>query len=202
MAKTYPWDYHSDLTAERLTIVAQLIADGRQMAVELFDEEAGDNGWTLGCRAFQFGRARIIRAADSGEYPWLDIIDRTLQLIFKIGDVPVRIYRGEADEPTDRTLRQSLNELKQLNLLFDEQDEGRALAYRFAIETDIDSSVLAVKFVGLCGKAAVLNWDVPLDLAASPGGTVGRAATESIELTAPLVGVRGIGDKGQGSDAG
>lgn len=188
--------------AERLTIVAQLIADGRQAAIELFDEEAGDNGWTLGCRAFQFGRARILRTADSGEYPWLDVIDRTLQLIFKIGDVPVRIYRGDADEPTDRTMRQSLNELKQLSLLFDGQDEGRALAYRFAIETDIDGSVLAVKFVGLRGKTAVLNWDVPLDLAASAPGTVGRAATESIELTAPLVGVRGIVDKGRDSDAG
>ena len=153
-------------------------------------------------RAFQFGRARILRTADSGEYPWLDVIDRTLQLIFKIGEVPVRIYHGDADEPTDRTMRQSLNELKQLSLLFDEQDEGRALAYRFAIETGIDGAVLAVKFVGLRGKTAELNWDVPLDLTISAVGTVGRAATESIELTAPLVGVRGIGDKGRDSDAG
>lgn len=202
MANTYPWDYHSDLTAERLTIVAQLIADGRQVAIELFDEEAGDNGWTLGCRAFQFGRARILRTAESGKHPWLDVIDRSLQLIFKIGEVPVRIYRGDADEPTDRTMRQSFNELKQLGLLFDERDEGHSLVYRFAIETDFDGSVLAVKFVGLRGKAAVLNWDVPLDLAASAAGTVGRAATESIELTAPLVGVRGIGDQNRDGDVG
>ena len=202
MATRFPWDYHSDLTAERLTIVAQLIADGRQVAVELFDWEAGDNGWTLGCRAFQFARARILRAADSGKFPWLDVIDRTLQLILKIVEVPVRIYRGDADEPTDRTVRQTLNELKQLSLLFDERDEGRALAYRFAIETDIDGGVLAVKFVGLRGKTAVLNWDVPLDLAGAAGGTVGRAATESIELTAPVVGVRGMGDKDRDSDAG
>jgi hypothetical protein len=102
MSSAYPWDYHSDLTEERLLVVAGLIADGRRTAVELFDEAAGDNGWTLGCRAFQFGRARILRAVDSGEFPWLTVIDRTLQLIFKIGEVPVRIYRGEADEPTDR----------------------------------------------------------------------------------------------------
>ena len=195
MAYIYPWDYHSDLTAERLTIIAQLIADGRQVAIELFDEEAGDSGWTLGCRAFQFGRVRILRTADSGKYPWLDVIDRTLQLVFKIGEMPVRIYRGGADEPTDRTMRQSLVELKQLSLQFAEHDEGRALAYRFAIETDIDGSVLAVKFVGLRGKTAVLNWDVPLDLAVSAAGTVGRAATDSVKLTAPAVGVRGIGEK-------
>ena len=183
-------------------VVAQLIADGRQVALELFDEEAGDNGWTLGCRAFQFGRARILRAADGGEYPWLDVIDRSLQLIFKIGEVPVRIYRGDADDPTDRTMRQSLNELKQLSLLFNERDEGRDLAYRFAIETDVDGSVLAVKFVGLRGETAVLVWDVPLDLAGPTSGTVGRPATDSIDLTPPRVGVRGLGDKARDSGAG
>lgn len=195
MSRIYPWEFHSDLMAERLAIVARMIADGRQDAVERFDEEAGDNGWTLGCRAFQFGRARILRAADSGEYPWLDVIDRTLQLIFKIGEVPVRIYRGDADEPTDRTLRQSFCELRQLALLFDERDEGRDLAFRFAAETDVDGSVLALKFVGLRGETAVLNWDVPLDGDPLAAGAVGRPATESIELGAPIVNMRGVGGK-------
>ena len=125
MAKNYPWDDHSELTADHIVAVARMIVDGRQTAVELFDEEAGDNGWTLGCRAFQFGRARISRAVDNGTHDWLGVIDRTLQLIFTIGEVPVRIYRGEAEEPTHRTMRQSLNELRQLGFSFDERDEGR-----------------------------------------------------------------------------
>jgi len=192
--KLYPWDYHADLTEARLVEVARLIADGRQMAVELFDEDAGDNGWTLGCRAFQFGRARILRAVDGGDHPWLGVIDRTLQLTFTIGEVPVRIYRGEAEEPTDRTLRQSLNELRQLGFSFGERDEGRDLVYRFAVETDIDGSVLAISFVGLRGETAVLNWDVPIDIA-SGAGTVGRPATETVELDAPAVAVRGRASK-------
>lgn len=190
MTKIYPWDYHSDLSEERIVTVAELIVDGRQTAVELFDEEAGDNGWTLGCRAFQFGRARILRAIDAGEHSWLRAIDRSLQLTFTIGEVPVRIYRGEADEPTDRTLRQSNNELRQLGFSFDECDEGRELAYRFAIDTDVDGSVLAVKFVGLRGATAVLNWDIPIDWAAGDGA-VGSPATEPVELHAPAVGIRG-----------
>ena len=189
MAKKFPWDYHPDLTEERLVTVARMIVDGRQTAVELFDEEAGDNGWTLGCRAFQFGRARILRAVDEAAHPWLDVIDRTLQLIFTIGEVPIRIYRGEAEEPTDRTRRQSLTELKQLGFSFDERDEGRDLLFRFAVETDVDGSVLAMKFVGLRGETAVLNWDVPLALDTATGA-IGRPATESVELKAPSVGVR------------
>lgn len=189
MAKYLPWEYHPDLTEERIVVVARMIIDGRQAAVELFDEQAGDDGWTLGCRAFQFGRARILRAADAGAYDWLRVIDRSLQLIFTIGEVPVRIYRGEAEEPTARTMRQSHSELRQLGFSFDELDEGRELAFRFAVETDIDGGALAVKFVGLRGEIAVLNWDVPVEIG-TRAGAIGRPATESVELGAPPVGVR------------
>ncbi|MFO7484458.1 hypothetical protein [Oceanibaculum nanhaiense] len=189
MAKQFPWDYHHDLTEDRLVAVARMIVDGRQAAVELFDEEAGDNGWTLGCRAFQFGRARILRAVDEGVYEWLGLVDRSLQLIFTIGEVPVRIYRGEAEEPTDRTMRQSLSELRQLGFSFDEREEGRELPFRFAVERDFDGSVLSVKFVGLRGATALLNWDVPINVQPIVGA-VGQPASESVELDAPGVVVR------------
>lgn len=191
MSKIYPWDYHPDLTAERLATVARLIADGRQAAVERFDEEAGDDGWSLGVRAYQFVYARIRRNAESGITPWLKIIDRTRHLIFQVGEVPVRFYKGEAHKPTDRTLHQSFDELRQLKFVFNNGDEGGDLTYRFAVETHIDGSVLAVKFVGLRGETPVLVWDVPLDGDSLAVGTVGREATESVELGAPPVGVRG-----------
>ena len=189
MSKMFPWDYHPDLTADRLQAVAALIADGRQMAVELYDEAAGDDGWTLGCRAFWFGCARILRLAQSGTTPWLNMIDGSRRFIFTIGAVPVRIYRGEANEPTDRTLRQSHSELRQLSLLFPEDHDGRDLAYRFAVETDVDGSVLAIRFVGLRGQSPVLEWDVPLGGLGATGG-VGRPPSDPVELPAPPVGVR------------
>jgi hypothetical protein len=189
VTKTFPWEFHGDLTEDRLVSVARMIVDGRQAAVELYDEEIGDNGWTLGCRAFQFGRARILRAVDEGAHDWLRAIDRSLQLVFTIGEVPVRIYRGEADEPTGRTLRQGLHELRQLSFSFGERDDGRELAYRFAVETGVDGSAISVKFVGLRGETAVLNWDVPLE-GRSFGGAVGRPASEAVELEAPSVSVR------------
>ena len=202
MTKIYPWDYHPDLTEDRIKILAGMLVDGRHAALERFDEEAGDNGWTHGCRAFQFCRHRVLQAVDGGEYLWLTAIDRTLQLIFKIGEVPVRIYKGDADDPTDRTLRQTFGELRQLEMLFPEHDEGRDLAYRFAVETDVDGSVLAVKFVGLRGESAVLIWDVPLDGLSTFAGAVGRAASESVELAAPSVGLRTDGDIAEdGADA-
>jgi hypothetical protein len=187
--KIFPWEYHPNLTEERIVTVARLIAEARRTAFELFDEAAGDDGWTLGCRASQFVRSRILRAVSNGEFVWLGLIDGSRRLVFTIGGVPVRIYRGEADEPTERTLRQSECELQQLSFSFDTGDDGRSLAYRFAIETDIDGSLLGIKFVGLRGDSAILNWDVPL-AALSGVGTVGTAATESVELDAPAVAIR------------
>lgn len=190
VGKTYPWEFHSDLTEDRLCAVAAMIVDGRHAALDRYDEEAGDNGWTHGCRAFQFGRARILKAIDGGDSPWLTAIDRSLQLIFKIGEVPVRIYKGLAEEPTSRTLRQSYGELQQLGLLFPDRDEGHDLAYRFAVETDVEGAVIAVNFVGLHGETAVLNWSVPFDNTLGFTGAVGREASESVELDAPPVGLR------------
>lgn len=190
MAKIFPWDYHPDLIEDRLCAVAAMIVDGRHAALDRYDEEAGDNGWTHGCRAFQFGRSRILKAIDGGEFPWLTAMDRSLQLIFKIGEVPVRIYKGLAEEPTGRTLRQSHGELQQLGLLFPGGDERHDLAYRFAVETDVDGNVIAVNFVGLHGETAVLNWSVPFDSTLGFTGTVGREASESVELAAPQVGIR------------
>ncbi|WP_298190558.1 hypothetical protein [Novosphingobium sp.] len=199
MTKAFPWEYHPDLTEDRLSTIGAMLVDGRHAALERFDEEAGDNGWTHGCRAFQFCRHRILRAIDSGDHPWLTAIDRTLQLIFKIGEVPVRIYKGDAEEPTTRTMRQSFGEIRQLEMLFPEHDEGRDLAYRFAVDTDLDGSVIGIKFVGLRGDAPVMIWEVPLDGISSYVGTVGRAATKSVELAAPNVGLRK--DRGNEDDS-
>lgn len=190
MGKEFPWDYHADLQADRLSMVAGLIVDGRQNAVELHDEEAGDNGWTLGCRAFQFGRARILRAADGDEHPWLSTIDRGLGLIFRIGEVPVRFYKGEVDEPTVGTLRFREPEQLQLSFTFSDEEDGRHLLYRFVIEPYVDEGAFAVKFVGFDGERPVLSWDVPVDLPSRSIGTVGRPAAEPVELPAPAVEIR------------
>ena len=187
--KTKPWEYHADLTEERLVEIAKLIVAGRNAAIELQAEDEGDNGWTLGCRAVQFARHRILTAAANGTLPYLGIIDPSLGLVFTIGQVPVRIYRGDADDPTDRTLRQSNTELHQLGFIFDDLDDASELAYRFAIETDFDGSVLSVHFVGLRGKVAELNWRVPLDEDDGVVGGVGTPADEAVDIPAPSVSI-------------
>jgi hypothetical protein len=133
----------------------------------------------------------VLEAIDSGDYPWLTAIDRSKQLIFKIGEVPVRFYRGSADEPNDRTLRQTFPELEQLTFSFDIEAEGRNLAFRFAVETDCEGAVTSVKFVGLKGEAAVLSWEVPLNASLVPLYPSDAKRPEGVELPPPTVRVPG-----------
>lgn len=184
-----PWLIHPDLTEERLVAVARLIAKGRNDALDRYEPEIGDNGWTLGTRAFQFGRHQILMGAESGEYPWLQIVDGSLRLIFQIGEVPVRFYKGIADEPTDRTLRQSFPELRQLSFIFPHDADASDFLFRFAVETGLDGEITSIKFVALREEEPVHVWDVPLAHSVTTLYPLGSTSAGGVELPPPHVGL-------------
>jgi hypothetical protein len=188
MSESKPWDFHAHLAHDALVAVAGLIAQGRSDALIRHNEEIGDDGWTLGCSAFQFARFQIKKAAGASGFEWLAIIDPTKQFIFQIGDVPVRFYKGDADQPSDRTLRQTFSELNQLAFTFGDE-KGAGLAYRFAVETDFDGAITSIKFVGLRGESRVFVWDVPYTEAVSL--PLAAPATEGVDLPKPEVRVPG-----------
>ncbi|HYG49229.1 MAG TPA: hypothetical protein VD846_14955 [Allosphingosinicella sp.] len=188
MSKQFPWDYHPDLTAERLIEVALLIRRGRHDAVERFESEVGDDNWTLGCRAYKFGQFRITEAHNADRLPWLNIIDPSMRFIFGIGLVPVRFYRGDAEEPSAKTCRVAFPEFNQLSIAFPEE-ENDPLIFRFAVETDFDGSVLAIKFVGLRHQQTVLCWEVPLPVATVVRLSPIEMGDEGVELAPPQVGM-------------
>lgn len=188
MSESKPWDFHPHLAHDALVAVAALIAQGRSDALIRHNEEVGDDGWTLGCSAFQFARFQIKKAAGTTGFEWLAIIDPTKQFIFQIGDVPVRFYKGDADQPSDRTLRQTFSELNQLAFTFGDE-KGAGLAYRFAVETDFDGAITSIKFVGLRGESRVFVWDVPYTEAVSLPPAA--PATEGVDLPKPEVRVPG-----------
>lgn len=187
MGEQYPWDFHHDFSAERLIKVAGLIVAGRNAALDRFSPSIGSNAWTLGCEAFQFGRYQIAEAAGTEGFEWLSVIDPSMQFVFQVGSVPVRFYRGAADEPSVRTLRQSFSELNQLTFVFPAESTGSDLAYRIAVETDIDGAVINTAFVALRGEQPVFSWNIPLDEIAVSMTEVARERPEPVELPKPEV---------------
>ena len=165
-----PWELHPALSEERLRLCARMLANARRDALAMASYELGDDPWSVGCRAFAFGRNRLQRAAASGEYPWLEVLDDSAHFVFVIGangnGVPVRFYRGAADEPTERTLRQQEVEAEQLSLALGEA-AADGLVFRFAVETGEAGRVARVVFLALRGEERVeCFWPVPLELPA------------------------------------
>ena len=180
-----PWDYHPALQPERLRLCARLLANARRDALALAREELGDDAWSVGCRAYAFGRQRLRRVAEAGAHTWLRVLDGTQHFVFLIEDVPVRFYRGSADDPTARTLRRQEGESKQLGLALG-RAEADGLVFRLAVETDETGAVRRVVFLALRGEegAAECVWPVPLD---PPATAQAGAGTVQLRL---------IGDEG------
>jgi hypothetical protein len=150
-----------------------MLANARRDALAMASYELGDDPWSVGCRAFAFGRSRLKRAAESGEYPWLEVLDESAHFVFLIGSngngVPVRFYRGPADEPTERTLRRQEQEAQQLCLVLGEE-AAEGLAFRFAVETGEGGRVERVVFLALRGEDHVeCFWPVPFELPVAVG---------------------------------
>jgi hypothetical protein len=180
-----PWDFHPALTEERLRLCARLLANARRDALAMASYEFGDDPWSIGCRAFAFGRHRLKRAAESGEYPWLAVLDDSAHFVFVIGSngqgVPVRFYRGSADEPTERTLRRQEVEAQQLSLALGEQ-AAEGLVFRFAVETGEAGRVDRVVFLALRGDDQVeCCWPIPLEV---PVPAVPAGVAEQLRLIA------------------
>jgi hypothetical protein len=198
-----PWDFHPALTEDRLRICGRMLANARRDALAMASYELGDDPWSVGCRAFAFGRHRLKRAAQSGEYPWLEVLDDSAHFVFVIGSngqgVPVRFYRGAADEPTERTLRRQEMEVQQLSLALGEA-AAEQLAFQLAVETGGNGLVERVVFLVLRGEDRVeCFWPIPLELPVGAGAAVqlrlmaddscagaGEAARRSRPLPTPL----------------
>jgi len=193
MHLTVPWDFHPDLSETRVVEVAQLIAGGRDAALEIYDPARGFNGWLLGCCAYQFGRFHIERAVEDGTFPWLGLVRGAKHFIFQIGSVPVRFYRDDPEDPSDKVLRQSELEARQLSLALGSDEAMEGVSFRLLVQTGIAGELVRIVFLALRSGVAILTWNVPLrrDGVRAPLVPVGAAPRdEGVALPAPSVSVR------------
>src|SRR3954468_1283574 len=163
-----PWDFHPALSEDRLRVCARLRANARRDALALAAYELGDDSWSVGCRAYAFGRHRLLRVAESGSHHWLRVLDDSHHFVFLIEDVPVRFYRGPADDPTVGTLRRQEVEARQLGLALGD-DVADGLVFRLAGETTATGGVERIVFLALRGEAghAEAAWPIPRELPAA-----------------------------------
>ncbi|MES9858885.1 MAG: hypothetical protein ABW166_20145 [Sedimenticola sp.] len=184
MPDKMPWDYHLDLSEDRLLFIAKLIMDIRHDTLELHDEESGDSPWSFGCRVYD--RTRMILVKESTHIEWLTVPDPSLKCIFQIGSVPVRFYRGDADEPTKRTMARSYTELQQCAIAFEGDDKN--LLWRFAVEADSSGEVTSITFVGLSESEEVkCHWSAPIFEPVATVTDIASFSGDGVDIGPPVV---------------
>ena len=176
-ARVRPWDIHPALTEDRLRTCALLLAHARRDAVRMASFEMGDDTWSIGCRAYAFGKQRLQRVAKGATYNWLTVLDQSHHFVFLIQDVPVRFFRGSADEPTTRTLRRQAIEAQQLSMVLgEERSEG--LVFRLALEATAGGGVERVVFLALRGEEGHVECFWPITLEAEIAELSGPEPTQ------------------------
>lgn len=197
-----PWDFHPDLTEDRLMRLAQFFANTRRELISLHDRTKGDDAWSLGCRGFSWWRNRLLAIANTDEWAWLSIINPGKRFIFGIGAVPVRFYRGHINRPPMGTLADSFDELRQLSLAFPDTPNLRDLKWRFAIETGHLGEPTNVIFAGLTQAGEVVCYsNIPFEAGIVDMPINTPSISDIVELPAPTVFAPQI-RKAEGSNGG
>jgi hypothetical protein len=195
-----PWGYSSELTEERLVKVAQLLELGRGSAVDRFDPTIGDDNWTLGVCAYNYGRFQITRAAGTPGFEWLSVINPGKHFQFSIGGVPMRFWRGDPAEPTAKIA--VATPFEQLLLDLEPGVPTAGVLFRIGVTTDVDGALLSASFVALRNDQPEVVWPLPLAEALPLIVLLDDARPEGQELPPPSVGDHRGDEDERGSEIG
>lgn len=187
-----PWDYHPELTEERLVTVAQLLQRGRGDAVDRFDPAVGDNNWTRGVCAYSYACHQIRLVAGTPGFEWLSVISDGIRFQFGIGGVPLRFFRGDPSEPSGRVT--AATPFEQLLLELEPDVATAGMLFRIGMTTDEDGALLEASFVAVRNGAPETVWRLPLDEAAPLLVLLGNDRPEGRDLPPPPVGDPADGD--------
>jgi hypothetical protein len=191
MSDKLPWEANPALTLERLSVIADIIVKVRRDVANSMDSEEGDGFfgmWVAGTRAHARLSHHLKEAAQSGRYPWLELVNAGMQFTFAIEGTPIRIYRGEPEKPTRGARKVSPLEAAKQEELFDLgliMKPDLEWAWRIAVETDPDGRVFAVYIlqVGPGAPVSVRNrFAIPLGAAVAPVSSVLPITPPGVEL--------------------
>jgi hypothetical protein len=165
-----PWEVNPALLPQRLQLLARRAVIARNGCADEYRPEKGDDPWCLGCRAYRWTCAEFRALASVAENPWLTMTEEGLRCTIRIGDTPLKFYRGAAEQPNSRSLRSALLEtlaMAQTRIKFydDEMSEEQAgWAWLMAIDTDDEGRALQVVVFEANAEGETRNlWRIPID---------------------------------------
>lgn len=184
-----PWDINPDLKESRLIQLANFIARVRNDVIERHDESLGDTRLSLGMRAYECCRSRIIEISESTSFSWLSILDSEGRFTFALGDTPVRFTRNDPKYLPDKKLVVSDSAMEQMSLFGDQPYSD--LIWFFVFDTYYKSAADAVYFVGYDSLGEIIcQWQIPVNDMVTLVSEVTDSIPQAIELEKPAIRVK------------
>jgi len=123
-----PSAFYSELSDDRLRIVAVKLLDIRHSTIREMNSEFDDN-YTRETAVFGRSRNMLIAFARSNQYEWVSLKNAGMDVTFNIGRVPCRFFRDDPNSP------EKLGFFKRnaVDDLF-EMDEQHPVMWRFVVE--------------------------------------------------------------------
>lgn len=157
-----PWQITPQLEKVKLQLIAALLVQVRGEVIERHEPEIGDTRLSLGLRAYECCRSRIILKDKNGDWSWLSILTDQGKFTFAIGGIPVRFCRNSPDNLPDRKLIPSGEGFDQMRL-FEDKNPYAHLVWFLIIDTPYDQPVEQAYFVGYNEfNDIVCKWEIPL----------------------------------------
>ena len=186
-----PWEIESALLPERLQAIAVEAKTVRNMVMDL-RVEGRDTPWCLGCRAYSWLCGALGDMSMREDRQWLRTKASGLEFTLYIGGIPLKFYRGKAEEPKSNSLISGVREMLAVQRLdFLEQEiiqESEGWCWLLAIDTDVDGRVLEVVILQANKRGEIRHpWSIPLDgrvVAIAPVSDVRREGVD--QAPAPI----------------
>lgn len=158
-----PWVLAPQLKQEYLSKIAQLLVQVRGEVIDRHEPEIGDTRLSLGMRAYECCRMRMIYQAQQGEWSWFTILTPEGRFTFAIDGIPVRFSRNEPSQLPKRKLIPSGEGFRQMSL-FSDMNEYATLRWFFIIDANYDMPVEKAYFVGYSEYDEIIcKWEIPLE---------------------------------------
>lgn len=187
----HPSETTPALTADRLRLLAATITRVRADARDGHEPEKGDDAWTFGCRAYRRTCFAFHGLAETGDHPWLRVEEQGLACTLLIEAEPIKFYRGDAENPSPRSLRRGVDEaIRQGKLSFyeDELATSDGWFWLLAIETHDDGSVLRIAVFQANKNNETRNlYFIPTEVPIAVVSPVTPIQREGVDLAPPLV---------------
>ncbi len=157
-----PWLLAPQLQKDKLQDLANLLVQVRGEVIDRHEPEIGDTRLSLGMRAYECCRSRIIYKAMERDWSWLSILTHQGRFTFAIDGVPVRFSRNDPKHLPDRKLIPSPEGSVQMSM-FENTNKYSDLRWFLVIDTQYDLPVEHAYFIGYSEYNEIIcKWEIPL----------------------------------------